>query len=257
MVSDSSPMLLASTLIIAREGNAGAPELLMLERSSGMRFAAGALVFPGGRLDDVDIALAAELGNRRREAVEDIASRIAAIRETIEETGIAIGLDPVPDSATILMLRDALAEGASFATLIAEAGLRIDLDAMALFARWQPPVGVAHRRFDTRFYVAPAPADAVELADGTENVHAFWASADSILADARAGRHTIIFPTICTLFRLAQLSSFDDIARDADRHGQHLAATEIIERDGGRWFTIPHDIGFPVHSLLNGVLPLE
>lgn len=257
MASDSSNMILASTLIIARDGNAGGPELLMLERSSGMRFAAGALVFPGGRLDDVDLALAAELGNGRPEPIEDIASRIAAIRETIEETGIAVGLDPVPDTATIMMLREALAGGASFATLIAEAGLRLDLDEMALFARWQPPHGVAHRRFDTRFYVAPAPADAVELADGTENVRAFWATAESILADARAGHHTIIFPTICTLFRLAQLSSFEDIAHDADRHGQHLAATEIIERDGGRWFTIPGDIGFPVNSLLDGLLPLD
>lgn len=255
MASGSDVMIPASTLIIARDMPSGPPELLMLERANVMRFAAGALVFPGGRLDDDDMALAVELAHGRDEDIEDIASRVAAIRETIEETGIAIGLDPIPDSATVAELRAALAEGAVFSHLMSDAGLRPALDALTLYTRWQPPRQVAHKRFDTRFYVAPAPEGVIEVADGTENVRSLWASAEAILADAKAGHHSIIFPTICTLFRLAQLGSFGEIAEDARRHGHLLAATEIIERDGGRWFTIPDDIGFPVNSLLDGVLP--
>ena len=53
-----------------------------------MAFAAGALVFPGGRIDEADRKLA--------ERLNADAARIAAIRETVEETAIAVGLAPIP-----------------------------------------------------------------------------------------------------------------------------------------------------------------
>ena len=45
----------AATLIVVRDRPDGPPELLMVERSEGMAFAAGALVFPGGRIDAADV----------------------------------------------------------------------------------------------------------------------------------------------------------------------------------------------------------
>ena len=41
----------AATLILVRDRPEGPPDLLMVERAEGMAFAAGALVFPGGRID--------------------------------------------------------------------------------------------------------------------------------------------------------------------------------------------------------------
>ena len=76
----------AATLIVVRDRPAGAPELLMVERSEGMAFAAGALVFPGGRIDAADTSLA-----------PGDAAAVAAIRETIEETAVPVGLTPAPD----------------------------------------------------------------------------------------------------------------------------------------------------------------
>jgi 8-oxo-dGTP pyrophosphatase MutT (NUDIX family) len=75
----------AATLVLMRPAAAGAPELLMLERTQDMAFAAGALVFPGGRIDPDDHQLAERIGG----GLADAAARIAAIRETIEETGLA------------------------------------------------------------------------------------------------------------------------------------------------------------------------
>jgi hypothetical protein len=49
----------AATLIVVRERSGSAPELLMVERAEGMAFAAGALVFPGGRIDQADLEAAA------------------------------------------------------------------------------------------------------------------------------------------------------------------------------------------------------
>ena len=90
MVADEA--ILAATLILIRDRADGPPELLMVERAEGMAFAAGALVFPGGRIDQADIALAASLDAN--------GAAVAAIRETLEETGIPAGLIPSPDEAT-------------------------------------------------------------------------------------------------------------------------------------------------------------
>src|SRR6478735_6240795 len=88
----------AATVIVMRE-TAGAPEVLMLERAAGMAFAGGALVFPGGRIDPGDHALAARLGATD---ADEAAARIAAIRETIEEAGIALGMAlPATDVGTV------------------------------------------------------------------------------------------------------------------------------------------------------------
>ena len=88
MSEDAIP---AATLVVMRERGDGPPDLLMVERTAGMAFAGGAMVFPGGRIDDDDRALAAGF------AEPDAAACIAAIRETLEETGIAVGLAPGPD----------------------------------------------------------------------------------------------------------------------------------------------------------------
>src|SRR5258707_1005144 len=59
MADDAIP---AATLIVVREMAGGPPELLMVERAEGMAFAAGAWVFPGGRIDAADRTLADRLG---------------------------------------------------------------------------------------------------------------------------------------------------------------------------------------------------
>src|SRR5688572_11500715 len=99
----------AATLVLVRDRADGPPELLMVERASGMAFAGGALVFPGGRIDEADRCLAAGFG------LEDGAARVAAIRETIEETAVAVGLDPVPSADEALAMQAALADDRPFA----------------------------------------------------------------------------------------------------------------------------------------------
>src|SRR5690606_24266701 len=86
-----SPLIPAATVIPMRDRPGGPPELLLLRRSAGMNFAASAWTFPGGRIDPGDgIATQNDLD------AEDAAARVGAIRETIEEAGVAIGLAPSP-----------------------------------------------------------------------------------------------------------------------------------------------------------------
>ena len=199
-----------------------------------MAFAAGALVFPGGRIDPGD-----EEAGRATGCGVDAAARIAAIRETIEETGIAAGLDPAPDAGTAAALREGLSGGAPFAALLEEAGLRLDLDALTPFARWCPNFRET-RRFDTLFFLADAPANLPRAsADRTESVRTFWASAACVLAEVDAGRAHVIFPTRRNLERLALFASIDEARAHAARYPVRKITPGSRTGTGGRSSAFP------------------
>jgi 8-oxo-dGTP pyrophosphatase MutT (NUDIX family) len=238
---EQTPVIPAATLVLMRPGR-DAPELLAMERAGKMAFAPGAIVFPGGRIDADDYRLAEHIGG----GVEHAPARVAAIRETLEEVGIAAGFSAAPPAQLLPELRSALSGGEPFSRLLDRFGLGLDLDALTPFAHWCPPDNPV-RRFDTLFFVAEAAPDANPPdADQSEAVHSFWASARHILVEADAGRLTIIFPTRRNLERLAQFSSIEEARADAAAHPLRLVETYIEERDGERWLCIPEGLGYPV-----------
>src|SRR5438309_3167378 len=192
----------AATLIVVRERAGGPPELLMVERAGGMAFAAGAWVFPGGRIDAADRALA--------EATGADSAAVAAIRETVEETAIPIGVMP-PDAAAARALQDALVADRPLGALLDECGLKLNAAALTLFARWVPKFH-AVRRFDTLFFIARCPDGEWEprVIEG-ECAAAAWLSAEQLLERHSRGEARLIFPTRRNLERLAQHSSFEEM----------------------------------------------
>jgi 8-oxo-dGTP pyrophosphatase MutT (NUDIX family) len=228
----------AATLILVRDRDAGRPELLMVERAEGMAFAAGALVFPGGRIDEADRKLGKQL------AIDPHA--VAAIRETLEETAVPAAFDPVPDHDTALRLQRDLIADRAFASALADAGCRIEANALTPFARWVPKFH-AVRRFDTLFFVAKAPhGDWQPRVIEGECAGAFWLTAAEVLERDRTGAARLIFPTRRTLERLAQHSSFEEIRADALAHPIEPVTPWVEERDGQRFITIPSHLGFPI-----------
>ena len=228
----------AATLIVVREPSAGSPELLMVERAEGMAFAAGALVFPGGRIDAADRELAEQL------SVD--AAAIAAVRETVEETAVPAGLTPTPDAQTALELQRRLAADERFLPLLRGSGLEIDSAALTPFARWVPRFH-AVRRFDTLFFVARCPpGDWQPRVIEGECAGAEWVTAAEVLERERRGEARLIFPTRRTLERLAQHMSFAEIRADALAHSIAPISPWVEERDGEKFITIPADLGFPV-----------
>lgn len=175
-----------------------------------MAFAGGALVFPGGRIDPEDRVRAAAHPDLDP---DDAAARVAALRETIEETGNDLGLAPAD---------------------------------LTPFARWRPNFKET-RTFDTRFYIARVAADAPEpIADGGESVRAFWASAAEVLAMCDRGEAHIIFPTRRNLERLAQFAGFDEAVQHALAHPVETITPWIEEREGAAHLCIPPHLGYPV-----------
>ena len=228
----------AATLIMVRDRPRGPPDLLMVERSKGMAFAAGALVFPGGRIDAADEALGAMSGC--------IAAIPAAIRETVEETAVAVGLAPGPDPAEARAMQTALVAGRDFAELLDEQDLKLDPRALVPFARWVPKFH-AVRRFDTMFFVARAPdGEWLPNVVAGECAAAAWVTASEVLEREARGDARLIFPTRRTLERLAQHHSFDEIRGDAEAHLIEPITPWVEEHDGTNFITIPEHLGYPV-----------
>ncbi len=231
MPDTPSEIIPAATLIVMRDRNDGPPQLLFVERSPAMRFAGGALVFPGGRIDAADDALAAEQPG----GLADAAARIAAVRETIEEAGVAIGID-----GDARAMQRALNQGKGLADIVGPCALA--LDRLVPFARWLPMHPMV-RVFDTRFYLARWNEDApAPLVDGTENVRAFWATAREALDAVAAGHARMIFPTLRNVERLAQFDSHADAAR----HAMTTEIRTITPWEDGGFVCIPEGLGYPV-----------
>jgi 8-oxo-dGTP pyrophosphatase MutT (NUDIX family) len=228
----------AATLIVVRERPGGAPELLMVERSGKMAFAAGALVFPGGRIDEADRELGESAG------IE--AATVAAIRETVEETAVPVGLCPIPDAAAARTIQDSLIADESFADLLRKGYLELDGSALTPFARWVPKFH-AVRRFDTLFFVARCPDGEWKprVIEG-ECSGAFWLTAAEVLERDAHGEARLIFPTRRNLERLAQHSSFEGIRADALAHPIDPVTPWVEEVGDERFITIPDHLGYPV-----------
>ncbi|WP_324742108.1 NUDIX domain-containing protein [Tsuneonella sp. CC-YZS046] len=242
---DPATAIPAATVVIFRNARSGGlPELLMVTRSAAMAFAGGAAVFPGGRIDDADRELAASLGHGGDQ--DDLSARVAAIRETLEETGLVIGLDGIVDAAIAAQARALLLDKGELAPVLAHFGWKLAPQSLTPFARWRPNMKHA-RTFDTRFYLANLGTGEVDIAiDATENTRLFWISAQEALARADRGEMRVIYPTRRNLERLAQFRSF----AEAQDHALAIPPDIIVpflDRSGPTTLLcIPEDRGYPI-----------
>ena len=231
----------AATLVVWRDTAAGA-EILVVERSARMAFAAGAIVFPGGRIDEADRALAAALGR------PDDAAKVTAIRETIEESAVIAGLRGAIEPRLGRELQDEMIDGGDFAGLLARHGLAIDFDALTPFTRWMPAFKHA-RRFDTLFFLVRAPpGEWLPNPQPGECVAAEWARPSELVERVERGEASAIFPTKRNLERLASHPSLEAALADARGHSLDTIIPWIEQIDGEPHVRIPEDRGYPVTS---------
>jgi 8-oxo-dGTP pyrophosphatase MutT (NUDIX family) len=216
---------LAATLILLRDDDNGL-EVMLVERTGTASFAAGKFVFPGGTVDAADAGLATS-------DAADAVLRVAAIRETWEECGLLLAEGTVPP----------VSPGADFGALVRDAGLRLSVDALLPFAHWITPPH-APKRFDTHFFVAPAPHGQTACADRGEVVSAVWSRPSAIVEAAESERINLMFATYMNLRWLARHASAAD-ALAAARHRPIVAVTaEPVEAAEGRTFRIPEAAGY-------------
>jgi len=85
-----------------------------------------------------------------------------------------------------------------------------DPDALVRFSRWITPAMVKIR-FDTHFFLAPAPEDADPRPDGGETVDLGWFTPRGAIEAHEREEISLVFPTIKTLEQLAEFSSADEL----------------------------------------------
>ena len=236
----------AATIVIFRRDPAGGPaQLLMVERNASLKFAGGATVFPGGKVDPADLELAEKLGFSD---LADGAAQIAAVRETLEETGLVIGIEGKVDGQIAAQARQMLLAGGDLAPVLDAYGWTLAPQRLVPFARWWPRHRT-ERIFDTRFYLADLGTGAVDIeVDATENRHLFWASAQGALDLAEQGAIKVIFPTRRNLERLARFDSFEAARTHARATPVDTISPYVEQVDGQPWLMIPDGLGYPVRG---------
>jgi 8-oxo-dGTP pyrophosphatase MutT (NUDIX family) len=210
----------AATVLVLRNVPGGI-EIFCVKRHVKSGFLGGAVVFPGGKVDesDRDAAWKALTTPAPRFGEEDAdkarAFGIAACREALEEAALLLTRGPALAQADIVALRGALARHeVSLRDALADRGLSLDLGTLRPFARWVTPVAES-RRFDTRFFLAVAPSGQVGAHDDHETTASFWASPADVLSRFDRGEVELAPPTHRSLEILTNARSSDDAVRAA------------------------------------------
>ena len=130
-----------------------------------------------------------------------------------------------------------------FLGLMDELDLKLDLGALAVFARWITP-SMMPKRFDTWFYAVRADSDQRAVCDGWETVDAEWIAPGKALELAAAGERKVIFPTRMNLQLLAEAGSAADAMARARARTLVTVEPVVEKRPGGSVLVIPTDAGY-------------
>ncbi|WP_314956499.1 NUDIX hydrolase [Bradyrhizobium cosmicum] len=251
----------ASTILLLRDGaradgkGRGEVEVFMMVRHHQIEFNSGALVFPGGSVDagDQEIVKRSDLYSGGEGLSEsDRGFRIAAIRETFEESGILLArsretgapIDAKRAGEIADAHRVALNEHkVRFLNILADNNLQLALDTLVPYAHWITPEGMP-KRFDTWFFLAAAPPDQLGAHDGRESTDSIWVSPREAVAGGQSGRFKLPFPTTRNLIRLAKQPTVQAAMDHA--HGMSIVTVMPVmtKTETGRQLRIPKDAGY-------------
>jgi 8-oxo-dGTP pyrophosphatase MutT (NUDIX family) len=250
----------ASTVLLLRDSAARSGiEVFMMVRHYQIDFSSGALVFPGGSVDKGDKEIIADPslysgGEGLDEAA--LSFRIAAIRETFEESGILLAR-PRETKAKAKVLVDAkrakeieaahralLCEGkTTFMKVLTENDLWLALDELVPYAHWITPEGMP-KRFDTWFFLAAAPPEQLGTHDGKESTESIWVSPREALEGGESGRFKLPFPTTRNLIKLGKQESVKAALKDSVGRNIVTVMPVMTRLNGGRQLRIPREAGY-------------
>lgn len=243
----------AATVVLVRDGPQGL-ETLMVVRHHEIDFARGAAVFPGGKVStsDSDPRIAGRVGAGLGLDEQQLALRVAAVRETFEESGLLLArrggaMVSGTQRATLQhRWQERVATGGNaFVDMLCEEDLELALEQLVPYAHWVTPE-VSPKRFDTHFFIAAAPPGQVAQHDGWEAVDSFWIRPADALDECSQRRRTIIFPTLSNLALLAQTADVAGALQAArSRPVRRIQPTLGKRADGKLIPVLPPDCGYP------------
>ena len=188
----------SATVVLVRDGDTSL-EVLMVRRSRDVKHMGGMWVFPGGRVDPADGDMEADSYGT---------ALAAAIRETREETGLAIAADH-----------------------------------LFYISHWTTPEG-AKKRFATWFFVGVLEDDQTVEVDGGEIAEHRWVTPAVALAEQASGELRLMPPTYITLLELDAYGDCDRLQREAPAREPIMFAPRVTQLDEALHFLYEGDAGF-------------
>ncbi len=242
----------AATVTLLREMPQGF-EVLMVQRSFQSVFVPGAYVFPGGAVDAHDgsdeiAALCTGLNDAEASRQLGVASGglaywVAAIRESFEEAGILLAchdnhalvtLDDSARAARFQAYRSRVEHGQHpLSDMLKAEGLRLPLQQMIYFSHWITPPG-ATRRYDTRFFVAVAPASQQPLHDNRETIGHLWVRPAEALRLHQQNQFDMRTPTVNTLRLFAAHDTVETLMASMRTLGDIPVIAPRLDKEGRR-----------------------
>ena len=183
--------LLAASVILLRDTPAGL-EAFVQHRVATMDFAAGMVVFPGGRVDAAD-----------QDGWDYPAELLEQHAADWHLSSIAVDPEQAPAKSGMVLT-------AALREVWEEAGLRLDASDLRPWANWVTPTDMP-KRFDTYFYVAKPAPEAAPQHQTTEAWQSLWMPVDGILAAEAAGTLQLMPPTYYLLKEIVLLGTVDAV----------------------------------------------
>ncbi len=207
-------------------------EVLLLQRHTRSRFMPGAYVYPGGRLDPIDLDPRVQTqttGRTHESCVKALQEPhtdgalamglfTAALRESYEEAGVLLvrrtdGGDASLPLDWLKNQRKAVHDDHErWPALLETQGLVLDLGSVYPIAHWITPE-FEPRRFDTRFFVALCPEWQREALshDARETIDSCWLTPADALTKHASGGLMLPPPTFRTMETLAVLGTIEAV----------------------------------------------
>ena len=253
----------AATLVLIRDRPGGSIECLLMQRHQKSKFAAGAFVFPGGKIetDDnpedaaawcrgLDAATAARRLSLAAAPRTALGYWIGAIRETFEEAGLLLAVDADGRDAAIEAPRLAeyrkacQSDNRAFWSLLRNEGLKLATDRLVYFAHWITPEDQP-LRFDTRFFAAPAPAGQEATGDEYEMTDLRWLAPAEAVAASQRGEIMLRNPTVKNLLRFDGARTVAEaLDQVRDRPVRTILPRIVVQADGTRRALLPGEPGY-------------
>ncbi|WP_422016046.1 NUDIX hydrolase [Reyranella sp.] len=248
----------ATTVLLLRPsqpGDAASPlEVFMVVRHHQIDSFSGALVFPGGKLEEADGApsLRARCGGADKIDDAELKFRVAGVREAFEECGVLLarkrGQRALIGAADLKGIeerwRAKLAKDeASIVDMVEAEDLEIATELMTPYAHWITPTFVP-KRFDTWFFLAEAPEDQIALHDGSESTDSVWIGPQEAIEEAKAGKRTLVHATTKNLELLAEGKTVAGAIAAAGARKIVTVQPWVEERDGKKFLHIPEGAGY-------------
>ncbi|MEI8287425.1 MAG: NUDIX hydrolase [Actinomycetes bacterium] len=248
------PIKPAATVLLIRDRDGGGIEVFMLQRTFNAAFASGMFVFPGGKVDEVDASveigdLCDGLSDADASAQLGIASGglaywVACIRECFEEAGVllakysgtgeVIRFDRDDIIEEFNKERENIHDGSlALLELIKREHLRLTTDEIFYISHWITPMG-ERRRFDTRFFIARAPAAQYPLHDNGETIQSFWITPEEAIRRSHDKDLMLMPPTKANIEWLLPFMSTNEAMAAAKELGkpQTILPKLKIDSDG-------------------------